>query len=426
MVAARHRSHIRRAVTRYRHARRLLRTPASKQSRNGLDWTNFFIADVQTGFGTFVAFYLADLGWSQADVGLALGTGGFAAVLSLIPGGALADAASWKRGLVALGVIMICTAALIYALAPSFTLVFVAETLHGATAGIITPAIAAISLGLVGRRAMSLRTGRNFGFSGAGTALTAGVLGAMGSFVSARAIFLAAAALCAPALVALSRIRADEIDHARARNAPTGAQGQKLQRLTDLATNRGLLQFTVCLILFQFANASILPLVSETFGASKAASGSILISGLIIGPQIVVAILAPWVGYISEMRGRKPVLLIGLGLEVVRALLFAFVTNYRAMVAIELLDGITGSIINVMTVLVITDLTAGTGRFNLAQGAIGAMLAIAAALSTSISGFVFQEFGRAAGFLAIAAMAAAATATAWAFLAETKPKRYAD
>jgi predicted MFS family arabinose efflux permease len=111
VVPPRSRSRVGRVVTRYHHARRLLRTPASRQSRIGLDWTNFFVADVQTGFGTFVAFYLADLGWSQSDVGLALGTGGFAGVLSLVPGGALADAVPWKRGLVGLGVVMICAAA---------------------------------------------------------------------------------------------------------------------------------------------------------------------------------------------------------------------------------------------------------------------------------------------------------------------------
>jgi hypothetical protein len=75
---------------------------------------------------------------------------------------------------------------------------------------------------------------------------------------------------------------------------------------------------------------------------------------------------------------------------------------------------------------VLTDLTAGSGWFNLAQGANGAVLAIAAAASTGISGFIFQEFGRTAGFLAIAALAAMAAAVAWAFLPETKPKRYAD
>jgi MFS family permease len=179
-------------------------------------------------------------------------------------------------------------------------------------------------------------------------------------------------------------------------------------------------------MLFQFANASMLPLLGETFGATKAAHGAILISALIIGPQVVVAVMAPSVGYLSEVRGRKPVLMVGFSLEVVRAVLFAFVTNTEAVIAIELLDGVTGSIFNVMTVLIITDLTAGTGRFNLVQGVIGALLAIAAALSTGLSGFLFQGFGRAAGFLAIAAIAAGATAAAWMLLPETKPQRYAD
>jgi MFS family permease len=427
MVAAGgRRSRLRRAVTRCRSASRLLRTPASRQSRNGLDWTNFFIADIQTGFGTFVAFYLADLGWSEASVGLALAAGGLAGVVGQIPGGALTDAVAWKRGLIATGIFMICAAALIFALAPTFILVFAAETLHGLSAGLVTPALAAVSLGLVGRRAMSVRTGRNFGFAAAGTALTAGVLGMVGSFVSARAIFLAAAVLCAPALVALSRIRGDEIDYARARNAPTGEHAGRLHRVIDLARNRGLLLFAACLIFFQFANASLLPLVSENLGASRAAAGSILISGLIIGPQIVVALLAPWVGYHSETYGRKPLFLIGMGLEAVRAGLFAFVTNYPLMVAIQLLDGISGSIINVLTVLVISDLTTGTGRFNLAQGVIGAMIGIAASLSTSITGFIFQEFGHWAGFIFIAGVAATGTALAWLLLPETKPEKYPD
>ena len=37
-----------------------------------LNALNFFMADVQTGFGSFVSFYLAGLGWSVADVGLVL------------------------------------------------------------------------------------------------------------------------------------------------------------------------------------------------------------------------------------------------------------------------------------------------------------------------------------------------------------------
>jgi MFS family permease len=420
------RAHVRRTASRYRQARKSLRTPASNRSRRGLDWANFFIADVQAGFGAFVAFYLANLGWSQASVGIALGLSGAAGVLGQIPGGTLADAVSWKRGLVATGVTTLCGAALILATIPTFWLAMSAEILHGLSSGLISPAIAAISLGLVGRSQMSLRTGRNFRFAAAGTALTATILGAVGSFVSARAIFFAAAALCAPALIAIGSIRAEEIDHARARNAATGERAGQLHRVIDLAKNRNLLMFAACLVLFQFANASMLPLVSEGLAVSGAPSGSLLLSGLILAPQIVVAVLAPWVGYHSEAWGRKPMLLVGLGLVAVRAVLFALVTTYPMMILIQMLDGISGATISVLTVLVITDLTAGTGRFNLAQGVIGSAMGIAASLSTSVTGVVFQDFGRSMGFLFVAVVATAATIAAWLFVPETKPERYQD
>ena len=135
---------------RYRQARKSLRGSISRQSRQGLDWMNFFLADVQTAFGAFVAFYLADLGWSKGQVGLALTVGTLAGVISQIPGGALVDALRWKRALAGIGISMLCVSALIFALMPSFILVFFAEVLQGLTAGTVTPAIAAISLGASG------------------------------------------------------------------------------------------------------------------------------------------------------------------------------------------------------------------------------------------------------------------------------------
>src|ERR1700741_1886904 len=109
-------SRLRDAAGRYREARQSLHTPASAQSRRGLDWMNFFIADVQTGFGTFVAFYLAQQGWRHDRIRVALAVGGVAGVLSQIPGGALADAVRWKRALTAIGIVMIGAAALLLAL----------------------------------------------------------------------------------------------------------------------------------------------------------------------------------------------------------------------------------------------------------------------------------------------------------------------
>jgi MFS family permease len=412
-------------VTRYREARRSLRTPVSWQSRYGLDWMNFFIADVQTGFGTFVAFYLAKLGWSQGDVGLALTIGGIAGVISQLPGGALADAVTWKRALAAFGIALTGAAALILAFVPSFVAVLGAMLLQGATAGIITPAIAGISLGLVGRRAMSVRTGRNFRYAAGGHALTAALMGASGSYFADNAIFMAAALLCVPALIALSFIRPDEIDYRRARNAAKG-NSIRTTRLVDLAKNHRLLMFTAAIVLFQLADASMLPLIGENIAATVKSEASIWMSGLIIVPQIVVAILAPWVGYHSERRGRQPLLLLGFALEPVRAALLAFTAAYPFLLVAQVLNGITGAIIGVLTVIVITDLTADTGRFNLAQGAVGAASGIAASLSTLATGYLFQGFGPLSGFLVITAVGTAATVLIWVFASETKPAEYGD
>jgi predicted MFS family arabinose efflux permease len=134
------------AVARFREARKTLHTPASRWSRAGLDWMNFFVADVQTGFGAFVAFYLAHHDWSVRDVGFVLTIGSLAGVVSQIPGGALADALPWKRGLIAVGIGMIGTAALIFAFAPTYFPVLMASLVQGASGGVITPAIGAVAL----------------------------------------------------------------------------------------------------------------------------------------------------------------------------------------------------------------------------------------------------------------------------------------
>src|SRR5712671_4507581 len=106
-------------------------------------------------------------------------------------------------------------------------------------------------------------------------------------------------------------------------------------------------------------------------------------AALLIVPQVVVAIFAPWVGYWSELWGRKPLLLAGFAIEAVRALLLAFISNPWLIMAVQALDGITGAIITVLMIVGITDLTTGSGRFSLAQGVLGAATAAAAAISTA-------------------------------------------
>ena len=411
---------------RYLDARNLLRGSISKQSRQGLDWLNFFLADVQTGFGAFVAFYLAELGWQKGQVGLALAAGTVAALFAQIPGGALIDAAPWKRGLAAIGICMIGASALILALVPAFVLVFVAQILNGVSGGIVTPAVAAISLGLVGRGAMSARTGRNTRFDALGNVLTAGAMGLAGHYVAKSAIFLGAAALCVPALIALGRIRGNEIDYARARNAGIGKPAGSFQRIFDLGRNSKLYIFAGCLFLFQFADASMLPVIGQDLARNQSGPPSVLMAGLIAAPQIVTALVSPWIGYHSEKFGRKPLLLVGFGVEIIRALLFACFSEYWILVVAQLLSGASASAVTVLTILVITDLTTGTGRFNLVRGFVGTGIAIAASISTGVTGFIFEKLGNWQGFLMLAGFAAIATSLLWLAMPETRPAKYLD
>ena len=83
-------------------------------------------------------------------------------------------------------------------------------------------------------------------------------------------------------------------------------------------------------------------------------------------------------------------------------------------------------IFGIVSILVIKDRTRGTGRFNLAQGAVGAMIGIAASVSTLATGFLFQGVGNFGGFIAIAGIAGAATSLIALFVAETKPSDYPD
>jgi MFS family permease len=210
-----------------------------------------------------VAFYLAESGWSQGQIGVALSAASVAGMISQIPGGAIADAITWKRGLAAIGILITGASALLLGLAPNFILVFLAQILQGLTAGIITPAIGAISLGLVGRSAIGLRAGRNYRYAAAGHALTAALMGAAGTYLWNGAIFFAAAALCIPALIALGFIRGDEIDYARARNATRSKDRVGTGRIVDLVKNHKLVLFTAATLLFQLADASILPVMGE-------------------------------------------------------------------------------------------------------------------------------------------------------------------
>ncbi len=395
----------------------------SGASLRGLDEVNLLLAGSLSGFGPYVAAFLAEQNWTQQNIGFVLTAGGFAGVLSQLPGGALLDAIRSKRIAVALGAVMVAAGALLIAIWPSFPLVLAALVLQAITGGFLGLALAAISLGLVGNAALSERLGRNQRFASTGGVLAAGLMGFIAYFLSYRAIFIVAAALVLPLLLALGRIQPSDIHFGRASCIPDhhGPGAPPRARLRSLWKTPGLLIFAGCVFLFQMANASMLPLAGEAFAYSKDALSSLIVAALIMVPQVIVAIMAPWTGRRANIWGRRPLLLIGFAALPIRALLFAWTADPTILIVAQVLDGISGTMLGVLTALTVADLTAGSGRFNLAQGFVGTISGIGASLSTTFSGLVAGSLGRAAGFLGISAVALAAVLLFWLLMPETHP-----
>src|ERR1700744_4354808 len=252
------------------------KTPApSRGSLRGLDWFIFFLADVQTGFGPFVAVYLTTQKWTQVEIGSVLSIGSVIALFGQMPGGAIIDAAKSERLVAGLAIATIGCAALAYATLPIFPVVAAAAMLHAAASCVLGPAIAAISLGLVGPYAIGERLAPNARFSSLGNGVPAAVMGTCGYLLSSRSVFLVTFCLAIPTLLSLSRIRETEVDVARAHGSvPREAPEAKTPRVVDLVCQKPLLIFAGSVLLLQLANAAMLPIMAGGGAAGSAPGGA--------------------------------------------------------------------------------------------------------------------------------------------------------
>lgn len=391
-------------------------------SLHALDWLNFFLAALLTGFGPFIAVHLTDRGWDPAHIGFVLSASSLAGLVTQMPGGELIDVTKARRAIVGAGAAAIALALLVIALRPDFAWVAVALIVQGVAGSILGPGIAAISLGLVGHDALAERLGRNQRFASIGGLAAAALMGGIGYLLATQDIFLIAAALFVPLLFALMQIRASDIHFARSCGGSDhhAVEPARVGRAT-LFTNRALLIFAVCLLLFQLANASLLTQISQALPRAEGRLSSVVVSGLVVFPQIIVAALAPWAGRSAATWGRKPLLIIGLAAVPIRSSLFALTSDPTLLVVIQLLDGLSGATLGVLTALIVADVTMGTGRFNLAQGLVGAASGVGATLSTSVAGIVVEKLGYAAGLLGVTAVGLLAVVIVFAFMPETKP-----
>lgn len=393
----------------------------SQRSLRSLDWLNFFKSDAQTTLGPYLAiFLLAARHWDLVRIGIVMSVPGFVTLLTQTPAGALVDWIGRKRALVIFAALGLGVGCLLLVATTSLSAVVLAQGIIAIATIVMPPAIAAISVGLVGHGAFAQRMGRNEAYSHAGAVAAAVVAGSIAYSIATVGLFYFAAIMSVAAAVAMMTIREEDIDPALTREADVETDGRLgILSIRDLLGDSRIIVFAVAVILFHLANAAMLPLVGEMLSAGRPSLAAPYMSACIIVSQVVMTPIALLAGRFSDSWGRKPVFLLGFAVLPIRGLLFAITTNPYLLVSVQILDGVGAGIFGVLAVIVVSDLAQRTGRFNLMQGAMNTCVAIGGSLSNLIAGLVAECKGYEAGFILLTVLALLALAFFWFAMPET-------
>lgn len=394
-----------------------------KKSIRALQATNFFLADVQTGLGPFLAAYLAGAGWEPGRIGMALTLGGIITVVLQAPAGALVDQLRSKRLILVLASVVLAVGAILLSLTAAPWAVYTSQVLIGGAGPFLGPTLAAITMGIVGVTFFDRQFGKNQSFNSAGNVACALLIAAMSHFWGNRSIFITAAVLTIPTVLSIRAIKSTDIDYDLARGGAKQVEGKEVTTrasvIKTLFGDRILLVFLACAFLFHFANAAMLPQLGEMLSSGARTSAAPFMSACIIVTQVVIMCFAPSIGRFANLHGRKPLLMIGFGVLPVRAILYTLTHKSGSLIAIQLLDGVANAVFGVVSILVVADRTRATGRFNLVQGSLATAVGLGAALSTTFGGKLIQHFGYRISFLSLGAVAALAFVLLWTAIPET-------
>ena len=379
-----------------------------------LDALNFFLADVRDGLGPYLAIYLlTEQKWDEASIGVVMSVAALAGIAAQTPAGALIDRSTAKRALMVDG----GNPGHSFPASPcrwstASELVAATQAIAAAAGAIFAPAIAAVTLGIVGPRAFARRTGRNEAFNHAGNAVAAAIAGVSAYSFGPIVVFWLLAAMAVASIVATLAIPAGAIDHHVARglddtadrDEPTPRQAIRLPGAADLQAVVDLCR--------RDGRVSLLERGDAAAGRAEAGArqprprhhadvglhhrrpdgdGACGDAGRAQGRRL---------GTQADLRGgaRRP--------GAARRALSALRQSLLAGV-VQLLDGVGAGIFGALFPLVVADLTRGTGHFNVSQGAIATAAGLGGALSTAAAGLIVVKAGYSAAFLFLAAVAGA-------------------
>ena len=381
---------------------------------------------MHAGFAPFVAAYLVSSGWAQSDIGFVLSASGLVSLFGQLPGGALVDLLPAQRYAAGLMVGTMGAGALILARWTGFTPVFTVCALYALANCVLVPSMQSISLGLVGHRAMGERLARNARFTSIGSVLATACMGLIGFLFPLRFVFLLTAALTAPTLVALSCIRAAEIDADTAHGAVARLASPAGGARGDILVIWPVFLLTGGLILFHFANMPAMQLFSGQVAARSARWATVAVAAAVLTSHAVIAVVSPWVGRKAGEWGRRPLLLLAFAILAARLGVASFTQDPTVFVGLQLADGFSAAIVATVVPLTIADATRGTGHFGLALGIAGTSLAVGASAGAASAGLISSQFGVQGAFLSLALVAGSGLVILWALMPETSRGRRSE
>jgi MFS family permease len=389
-----------------------LGTNRTGKIERALDAVNFLLADARDGLGPYLAIYLlTEQKWDEASIGAVMSVAALAGIVAQTPAGALIDRSTAKRALMVTAAILVTLSCALLPLIQRFELVAATQALAAASGAIFAPAIAAVTLGIVGPKAFARRTGRNEAFNHAGNAVAAAIAGVTAYSFGPIVVFWLLAAMAIASIFAILSIPAGAIDHHVARGLDDTTENvavhDKPSGFRVLLTCKPLLIFACATVAFHFSNAAMLPLVGQKLALVNRNLGTTLMSVCIIAAQMVMVPVAMLVGRKADSWGRKPIFAVALAVLTLRGALYPFSDNPYWLLSVQLLDGVGAGIFGALFPLVVADLTHGTGHFNVSQGAIATAAGLGGALSTAAAGLIVVKAGYSAAFLFLAAVAGA-------------------
>jgi MFS family permease len=388
---------------------------------------------LRDALGPYLAVYLlTEREWGAASIGVVMSIATVAGLLAQTPAGAVVDATRAKRAVMAAAAVLVSASLLVPWLSSFWPVAISQATAH--TAGVVFgPALAAVTLGIVGHRAFTKRIGRNESFNHAGNACAAAAAGTAAYLWGPKVVFYLLASMAIASIISVRAIPERAIDHnlARGLHDPESDNGEKTREdrpsgLSVLLTCRPLLIFAVCALMFHFANATMLPLVGQQLALQDKHLGTSLMSACIVAAQIVMVPMAMLVGAKADAWGRKPLFLLALLVLAIRGCLYPLSDNAYWLVSVQLLDGVGAGIYGAVFPVIVADLMRDTGRFNVAQGAIITAQGIGAALSTTLAGLVVVHSGYSAAFLTLAGVAVVGLALYFFAMPETQERESAE